>query len=151
MESKLFKIGMYWRVLYGAIRILVGLTLLEFINIPFTVLLQRIMSHELAEDPADDLFTFTNHFLQIHPLHVTYFLSFYLIFWGIIDIFLSINLLKRKTWAFPASLGLVTFFVLYELYRLTHTHSLILLSIILIDIIIIWVINREYKKVKTIL
>jgi len=146
MESKLFQIGMYWRIFYGVLRILLGLTLLKLINVPLADLLYGIMGQELIEDPTDILFTVANYFLQLHPIQVTYFLSAYLIFWGIIDIFLSTSLLKHKMWAFPVSLWLIAFFVLYELYRFLHTYSLILLGVVLIDFVIFWLIQREYKR-----
>jgi len=148
MESRLFTIGMYWRVSYGVLRTLLGLVLLKLINVPLADLLHMIMGQELIEDPADVLLTFTNNFLQLHPFQVTYFLSAYLIFWGFIDIFISVNLLKQRMWAFPVSLWLIAFFILYLLYRFAHTHSLILLSVILLDVIIFWLIQKEYKKVK---
>jgi len=148
MKSKLFRYGMYWRIFYGALRTVLGLVLLKLINVPFSELLYRLLGQEVIEDPSDFLFTTANYFLQLHPLSVTYFLSAYLIFWGITDIFLSICLLKHRLWAFPVSLGLIVLFVLYELYRFTHTHSLMLLGVICIDGIIFWLIHREYRKTK---
>jgi uncharacterized membrane protein len=150
MESRLFKIAMYWRLFYGTFRILLGLALLKLINVPLADLLYRVMGKELTEDPSDLIFTIVNTFLQLHPLSITYFLSGYLIFWGIVDIFLSANLLKDRLWAFPVSLWLISLFVVYELYRFYHTHSQILLCVILVDIVILGLIQREYKKVSTI-
>ncbi len=150
MESKLFQIGMYWRILYGVLRTLLGLALLKLINMPISELLYNIMGQELIEDPSGFLFSAINYFLQLQPLSVTYFLSTYFIFWGVTDIFLSTNLLRHKMWAFPVSLWLIAFFVLYELYRFVNTNSLILLSVIFVDIVIFWLIQREYKKIKLI-
>jgi uncharacterized membrane protein len=41
---------------------------------------------------------------------------------------------------------LITAFIVYELFRFTHTHSLVLLGVIIIDILVIWLIRREHKK-----
>jgi uncharacterized membrane protein len=148
MEKSLFELGMYWRIVYGVLRTLLGLVLLNFINLPISDLLNKVLGRELSEDPTDLLFSIVNHFLENNPLSITYFISAYLIFWGIVDIVLSFNLLKDKIWAFPVSLWLIGFFVFYELFRFTHTKSLILIAIIFIDIIIMFLIQREYKKVK---
>ncbi len=141
-----FRLAMFWRTFYGALRLLFGLALLKLIHVPLIDLLYKIMRSELIEDPTDFLFTVANGFLQLHPIYITYFISAYLIFWGIIDIVISISLLKHKKWAFPTSFWLIGFFVIYELYRFTYTNSYILLGIIFVDLLILWVIWKEYKK-----
>ena len=50
--------------------------------------------------------------------------------------------------AFPVSLWLIGFFILYELYRFTHTRSAILLAVIGMDIVIFWFIKNEYARLK---
>jgi uncharacterized membrane protein len=106
------------------------------------------MSHELVQDHSDKLYTLASYWLGHHPLSITYFLASYFIFWGVVDVVLSVELLRERLWAFPASLVLIAGFVLYEIVRFTHTHSLILLWIIFVDTFIFWFIKREYKKLK---
>ena len=106
------------------------------------------MRHELVEDPKDVLYTYISSILTNHPLYVTYFLALYFIFWGVIDVVLSYNLIKHRLWAFPASFILIGLFVMYEATRFSYTHSFILLGVIFIDIIILWLIWREYRKLK---
>ena len=65
-------------------------------------------------------------------------------FWGFIDVTLSINMLKRRLWAFPVSIWLIALFVLYELYRFSHTHSFVLALVITADMTIMWLIRKEY-------
>jgi uncharacterized membrane protein len=98
-------------------------TVRSYLNVPLADLLYRIMGQELIEDPSDILFTVTNYFLQLHSMQVTYFLSAYLIFWGIIDIFLSTSLLKHKMWAFPVSLWLIAFlYYMNSIASYIHIH-----------------------------
>lgn len=146
MDSTIFILGMYWRIFYGIIRVIIGLALLRLVHVPIADVLLRVAGHELAFEPARDLLTIAHNFLHVHPLLITYFLCAYLIFWGTTDIFLSIFLLKHQLWAFPISLALIMFFIFYELIRVTHTHSPILLTFIIIDSIICWFIYKEYKK-----
>jgi len=146
IEDNLFRYTMWWRIFYGVLRTVLGLALLKVTHTPFSDLLYTIMGKELIEDPSDFLFNTLLSFLQVHPLSVTYFLSAYLIFWGLLDIFLSINLLKHRVWAFPVSLYLIAFFMIYEMYRFFHTYSLFLFSVIVIDVAIFMLIRREYKK-----
>lgn len=144
-----FRVGMGWRIFYGSLRLILGFTLLRLIGTPLSDIFYKVMSHELIEDPTDLLVQTASPLLQHLSFRVTYFIAAYLIFWGIIDILLSINLLKHKKWAFPISIYLIAIFVIYEIYRFSYTHSLILAFIIIIDIVLIWLIRKEYNKLKS--
>lgn len=146
IQSKLFRYGMWWRIFYGFLRVVLGLVLSKQIDVSFHELLYKVMSYELTEDPSDILFQSVSTFLQVHPFTVTHFLALYLIFWGCVDVVLSAFLLRHKLWAFPLSLTLIAFFILYEFYRLLHVFSWALLSVIVLDMVIFWLINREYKN-----
>ncbi|MBU1557454.1 DUF2127 domain-containing protein, partial [Patescibacteria group bacterium] len=136
----LFRIGLKWKIFYGFLRLILGFILFNFIGTPLADIFYKIMSHEIIEDPNDLLIQTFNPLLQHFSLNITYFLAFYIIFWGVIDIFISINLLKEKIWAFPISIYLISIFILYEISRFFYTHSFILLFVIIIDIILIWII-----------
>jgi uncharacterized membrane protein len=149
LYDSLFRIGMVWRIIYGALRLALGLGLLRVIGTPLSDLFYSLMGHEIIEDPGDALTQLLASILQHQSFTVTYFLASYLIFWGVIDIVLSFSLLKERLWAFPISIYLIGIFLLYEMYRYTHTHSLVLLGVIGIDIALIWLIRKEYKKLSS--
>jgi uncharacterized membrane protein len=144
----IFKLGMYWRIIYAIFKFVFGIILLKFINSNFTDLFYHVMGHEIIEDKNDIFIRAIKSIFDNHTFYVTYFVAIYFIFWGAVDAFLSFNLLKLNLWSYPVSLTLITVFTLYEIYRFTYTHSLILLSIIFIDIFLIWIIFKEYKKLK---
>lgn len=145
----LFHIGMWWRIFYGCLRLILGLTLLRLIGTPLSDIFYQVMSHELIEDRTDFLIQTVTPLLEHWSFTVTYFLAAYLIFWGIVDIFLSTHLLRHNLWAFPVSLYFIGVFVLYGVYRFSHTHSLMLLFIICVDIILMWLIRREYVTLRS--
>ncbi len=148
LESTLFRLGMWWRVFYGVLRLILSFLLLHFIDSSFSSILYSFLSHEIIEDPNDFLIRVVYPFLESHTFTVTYFLAAYLFFWGIIDIFLSFYILRHKLWAFPVGIVLISLFVLYEIYRFTHTHSLFLAFIIIVDSFIIWLTYREYIRLR---
>ncbi len=148
--TELFFVSMYWRIFYGFIRIIFGIALLKVVGAPLLDVLADFLSHEFLEGPSDILFMMITKLLADHHFSVTYFLSGYFIFWGAIDVLLSYNLIREKLWAFPVSLGLIGLFILYGIFRFTFTHSLVLLSVITLDIIIFFLIYKEYKKVKSV-
>lgn len=142
----LFYIGMWWRILYGFLRIGLSLVLFRLVGSPLADVFYGLLKHELVEDQSDLLVRITGSFFGHFHFTVTYFTIAYLVFWGVVDIILSASLLKRKLWAFPVSICLIGIFVLYEIYRFSHTHSLVLLGLIFFDIFLIWLIAKEYRR-----
>lgn len=145
MTEFLFNAGMWWRIAYGVIRIVVASLLLHHIGTPlsdiFIDVVERVPSYHTPV-----------HLVQaIDQIHfvVTYYLAFYFLFWGALDIFLSVMLLQHQLWAFPISIYLIVIFIGYELFRFTHTHSKLLLAVIFMDVCIILIIQREYRKLQT--
>jgi uncharacterized membrane protein len=58
------------------------------------------------------------------------------------------GLLRNRLWAYPASIGVFTIFIIYQLFRyFFRTHSPLLLGITVVDIIVIWLIYHEYRQV----
>ena len=142
----LFRVGMFWRIGYGAVRLVFGFSLLHLVGTPLSDLFFKALSRELIEDPSDIFIRLSEAILQHQSLTVTYFLAAHFMFWGLVDIALSVQVLRKKLWAFPLSMTLIGLFVLYEVYRLTHTHSYILAVVIVFDIMLIWLIHKEYER-----
>ncbi len=145
--SRLFQFSMWWRIFYGGLRIFLGLALLRVIGEPLIDIVTTVMDYELLQKTPDILFTLISDLLSRHQFSVTYFLAFYFIFWGSVDAILSHHMLKDDLWAFPISLGLISLFIAYSLFRLTYTHSAVLAGVIIMDIVIMILIHKEYKKV----
>lgn len=150
ISERLFVVSMWTRMVYGVVRIFLSLALLQIVGSSVSDILTRIMGGELVEDPNDLFYTLSMHFLGVHPVEVSYFAAVYLLFWGVVDTILSFNLLKHRMWAFPISFFLIPTFIFYELIRVSHTHSFILLGIICLDLTILWITWREYRRIKNI-
>jgi uncharacterized membrane protein len=146
--TDLFRVMLVWRIVYGSFKMILGVSLLKFHGMEFADMLAPLMAHELSQDPRDVLVGFIHTWLTHSPQEVTYFLSVYFLFWGLIDIGTSYYLLKHKQWAYPVSAVLICIFVLYEAFRYTHTYSLTLLCVIIIDIVVLGLIVREYRHLK---
>jgi uncharacterized membrane protein len=145
--TKLFFLGMYWRIFYGFLRILFGVALLKVVGYPLLDVIEFI-GYGFTDESSDVLYHVVNFFISEQSFYVTHFLAFYFIFWGVIDILLSYNLIKEKLWAFPVSIVLIGLFVIYSITRFIFTHSLLLLSVIIIDVIILLLIYKEYQNIK---
>lgn len=145
--SSFFKLTIWFKIFYGISKVLLAIFLLKWIAIDPANFFFQLMSHELIEDPNDLFIKLASPMLTHFSRNTTNFVAFYLLFWGIIDdIFLSINILREKLWAFPVALVLIGIFVPYELCRVFHTHSLMLVWIIIVDILVFWMLIVEYRK-----
>ncbi len=146
--SFFFHVSMWWRIFYGFLRVILGSTLLKITGQPVHAFIYDIMEHELTGKTTDIVLGQVYTFFEIHDFTITYFLAGYFIFWGTIDIVLSLCLIHRIRRAFPIAMGIITLFIFYGIVRLTFTHSLTLFAVILIDFGILYLISHEYRKLK---
>ena len=72
------------------------------------------------------------------------FASTYLIAHGVAKLVIAWGLIREKLWAFPTALVVFGLLILYQMYRVAHTHSLTLALLIAIDIVVCYLIWREY-------
>lgn len=79
-------------------------------------------------------------------LSTKHFLAFYFIFYGVINIFLVVALLKGKLWAYPTAIAFFIFFILYQCYRLFLHHSGLLLFFTVFDICLVVLTWLEYLR-----
>lgn len=146
--SFLFHFSMWWRIFYGFLRVILGTTLLKITGQPLNEFIYTLMSHEITGKTTDAILGKLYTFIEIHDYTITYFLALYFIFWGTVDIILSLCLLHHMRKAFPIAMALIVLFILYGTFRFFHTHSLVLLCVICIDIGILYLIGDEYRKLR---
>lgn len=93
----------------------------------------------------DALFRFAAAQFNHLSVSTRHFAGFYLLFHGILNMFLAYNLYKNRLWAYPLSAGIIMLFLVYQLYRLSHTHSIILLCVTLFDLAFVGLTWHEYR------
>ncbi len=147
-ENLLFRIAMWWRIIYGFLRIFVGVTFLKLNGQQLSELTYQLMAHEITGPTGDAVLEHVYSFFEIHDFTVTYFIAIYFLFWGFVEIILALCLLRRIESAFPITMGLIVLFICYGVFRYTHTHSGVLALVLVIDVAILYLINTEYKKLK---
>lgn len=104
-----------------------------------------LIQQELIDDPNDFVATHLAHFLPYVIAHSPLYAAIYLLSHGIIKVFLVICLLRNKLWAYPATVVVLSIFIVYQLYRLSVGFSLILSWLTLFDILLIIVTWHEYR------
>ncbi len=147
--SFLFKLSMWWRIIYGFLRVFLGASLLKITGEPLSDFIHMLMSHEMSNRMTDIVLEKIYILTETHDITVTYFIAFYFIFWGTVDIILSLCLLHHIRKAFPVAMGIIMLFILYGMIRLSITHSLILAGVIVVDLVILYLIHDEYRVLRT--
>jgi uncharacterized membrane protein len=143
-----FKISVTLKGVDGLLEIAGGLMLIWLKPHTINSLVEALTQHELWENPND---FFATHLVRASQRLIyggKHFAAFYLLSHGLVKAGLALALLYHKIWAYPSMIGLMAFFVVIEIYRISRTHSLGLAVLMLFDILIIWLTWREYKKQK---
>jgi uncharacterized membrane protein len=146
--TRLFRISIVLKGLHALLEI-VGGTLLYVIH-PDTIqrFISRLTQNELLEDRQDLIANTLRQAAHHLSIGGKTFAAFYLLSHGVIKLFLVIELLRKRLWAYPASLAMFAAFIAYQLYRYTHTHSIGLIVLTVFDLAVMWLIWREYRIVR---
>jgi uncharacterized membrane protein len=146
--KKAFEFGIILKGIDAVIEIISSFLILFVTKSYVMHLALLVVNNELLEDPKDFIANYILGAAQHLSVSTQVFAFIYLLSHGVIKLFLIIGLLKNKFWAYKASLIVFTLFILYQIYRYTHTHSVWLVLLTVFDLVVLWLIYREYKYVK---
>ena len=142
--QRLFTFGIILKGINGVFEIILGLLVLLLGKAIFTGLFATLTREELLEDPNDRLVNFLGYSLNTVSENSKLFLAIYIFTHGIINIFLAIQLYRRKLKVYLIAIVLLIIFSVYQIYRIHYTHSILLTIITLWDIIFIFLTWHEY-------
>ncbi len=142
---RLFEVGITIKGIDGVLEILGGALFLFVHPRTLNSIVIFLTAHELSEDHRDVIAIWLRRAVENLSSDTKLFASVYLLIHGLIKVLLVAGLLRGMLWAFPTALGVLGAFILYQLYRFTHTHSLALLAFTVIDIAIVFLVWREYE------
>jgi uncharacterized membrane protein len=111
-------------------------------------IIQALTQHELSEDPRDLIATYLLNSTRHLTKGATMFAAAYLLWHGAVKVGLVAALLLKRRWAYPAAIVAFCIFLVYQLYRYTHTHSPLLLALSVVDVIVIILTWIEYVRLK---
>jgi uncharacterized membrane protein len=140
---RLFDLGVIIKGIDGVLELIVGVLLL-FRAERFRDYISVWIAHELALEPGDHMARLLHKMATWLSSDTTTFAAIYLLGHGVIKVFLAVNLLRERMWAFPVSMAFLALFVVYQLRRYTHTHSITLLVLAIVDVLVIAIVWREW-------
>ena len=145
----LFDIGLIGKAVDGLLEI-IGALLLFFVS-PKQInwMLRAVTQHELSKDPHDVLANLLLHSVQHVSTATWSFAAVFLLWHGAVKVGLVSALLLKKWWAYPLAIAAFGLFLVYQVYRYLHTHSVWLLVLSILDLFLIVVTWLEYKRLRT--
>jgi uncharacterized membrane protein len=148
IEHTLFLLSVWSKGVAGLAETIGGLLLLFIPQAGLNALIIFLTAPELAEDPTDRIATLLQRTVQELAADTKLFASGYLIVHGVVKVFLVAGLLGRRLWSYSVSLWFLALFIAYQSYRFLFTHSLWLIALTIVDLIVAFLIWREYQSRK---
>jgi uncharacterized membrane protein len=143
-----FVTGIVLKGVDSVLQIIGGILLLLVSQQALNNLVWWLISHELSEDPGDCVTHLLAHWAKGWSVSSQLFAGLYLLSHGIVKLAVVVMLLKGKIWAYHAGIIFFLLFIVYQLYRYTHTHSFWLIVLSVFDVAVIWLTWAEYRRVK---
>lgn len=143
-----FEISVLLKGAHALIECVGGLALVFVSTSTITNLVAALTQHELSEDPNDRVAGYLLRSAHELTVGTQRFYAFYLLSHGLIKVCLVAGLLRNKLWAYPASLVVLGLFIVYQLYRYSHTHGPGLIALTVFDAVFVCLIWHEYRLVR---
>jgi uncharacterized membrane protein len=141
---RVLELGMLIKGFDAVMEMLGGILFWFASNVTFDQWVISLTQHELIEDPQDIVALFLRQAAAQLSFDAHLFGSTYLIVHGFAKLWLVTGLLRGKRWAYPATLGFLSLFIIYQIYRLSYSFMPGLLLLTIFDFIFAVLIYREY-------
>jgi uncharacterized membrane protein len=143
---ELFELSVYFKGAYSILEFFLGVAIVFIDRHLVTSVLTYFIQGEFNEDPrgwiSNQILHITNHITPGTEL----FMGWYFIANAAAKLFLVWGLLTNRLWAYPTTVGFLALFVVYEVYRVFHTHSPVLVFLIILDSVTIFLVADEWRN-----
>lgn len=144
----IFIVGMILKAANAVLELAGGLAILLISKAFIVTSVLLLTKEELLEDPKDLVANYIITSAHALTISTQYFIATYLLVHGAIKVVLTISLLRRKLWAYPAAIAVFGIFVIYQIFRWSITGSLWYIVLTIFDIVLIYLTWREYKNLE---
>lgn len=97
-------------------------------------------------DGTDWLATTLLRMAEGFSVQAEHFFAVYLVAHGVVKLSLVLGLFRRKRWAYPTSIVVMSLFVVYQMWRFSLTHGVGLLALSVFDAFLVVLIWREWRR-----
>ena len=142
---ELFEASLLIKGVFAFLETVTGILLLVFGSAGVLAVARYLTVHELVEDPSDPVMSVMLGAAQNLSVGTEHFYAMYLLTHGLIKLVLVLALWRKVPFAYPAAMVVLAIFVVYQLHRWSVTGGLGLLALSAFDLVMIWLISREYR------
>jgi uncharacterized membrane protein len=146
----IFRVGIALKGCDGVIEVFAGLGLLLVSHTAIENVVIFLTRHELIEDPHSFVANYLVGLSQTLRISTQRFGGIYLVGHGILKAFLVIGLLRKVLWVYPVAALVLALFVVYQTYRISVHHSLMLSALTVFDLGILLLIWWEYRRLQSV-
>jgi uncharacterized membrane protein len=140
-----FEVGLLFKAIFAALEALGGL-IAFFISQNFLLrLIVRLTQQDRVANPDNAVASYLLHWAQNFSISTRHFVGAYLLTHGVIKLMALVGLWRGKSWSYPVAMAVFAIFVVYQLYRFSFTHSPWLLLLSFFDLVVLWLIWKEYQ------
>lgn len=148
--DKTYEIGIIIKGIDGTLELLGGILILTLSSNTILKITDFLTTNELNQDP--------NNFIATHIVKLgdhlangqNIFAAAFLLTHGLVKVVMVTCLLLNKMWAYPWSLGILTLFLVYQIYALIVSPTLGMAYLTVLDTLIIYLVYREWQQQKLI-
>lgn len=141
-----FRVAILAKGIDGILETVGGAILLFVTRQDMRRFVRAILYHELLEDPNDPIATRIMKAVAHLTVNTKTFAAAYLLAHGVVKLGLATAIWRYKLWAYPLAGIVLSLFAVYQLGRFIFTHSIVLLLLTAVDIFVIAMLPREYKR-----
>lgn len=139
-----FDIGILLKAIEAIIEILLGIGLI-FITPTIMENVGDYITEFMTNAPFADIMA---EFAYSYSVDAQRFIVFYMLSHGIVKLVVIFMLWRQKLLAYPLSIGMFSFFIIYQIYHHETINSFILISLTILDIIMIVLTVLEYRRLR---
>jgi uncharacterized membrane protein len=140
-----YHLGLLLKGIDGALEGVAGALLLVISPQHLSTFIHFVTARELSHHPDDWIghgILRLSHALSVDTQH---FVGLYLAGHGVVKLVLVLALWRERAWAFPFAMWFLGFFLLYQLHRIAHTHSITLMIFTAFDVFVLWVVWQDWQ------
>jgi uncharacterized membrane protein len=147
-ENRLFRTVLVLKGLNGLVEVFGGIALLLLGPGRILDVVYRITQDRISEDPHELVATHLRSAASHISVSGDHFMAAYLFINGVVKVIVVLAVLRGKLWAYPLAMVIFGCLVAYQLYRFTFTHGIGLILLTAFDLLLIWLVWREYQHAK---
>ncbi|MDR3519954.1 MAG: DUF2127 domain-containing protein [Candidatus Pacebacteria bacterium] len=145
---ELFDFSIVLKGIHALIEIISGTSIFLVSSSLIFKFVNAISFGELTEQPIDSMSQYLLNLTHSFSGGTKQFVALYLLSHGIINLIIIIELFRKKIWAYYASFIVLTVFSIYQIYRYIYNPNIFLILLTILDVVTMWLIWREYKRIK---